>query len=404
MKIRHKITLWITAAGIIVSLAFSLVVFYEMTKQNYRQVDDELTATAENIFKIIKKSEAGRQDQAKLATEIFLDSRRYWIRVWRNDTLVYSSKMAQMIDLPLNFDKKRFSITVKFPRPEKIPGKKPYQKRTFRVRTAKIPSEIAPPGYQIYVALPLKKLMNELSEVLRFIVVGLSISTLLLVLLSYFLAGRILRPIRKITNLAQDIDENDLSRRIPLNQNPDELYDLSSAFNQMLDRLQYSFTRQKQLLADAAHELNTPLTSVHIFMEQSLCNPDLPAPFHQQLQQQQRVMQRIKRLLQDLMTLSRLEIGRKFKPESFNLKATATTVIEDFEPLLKEKNIALQSLTPETLNYFGDRALLRRLLINAISNAIKYNFQNGELNVTLEKSKGGVRLTITNTGEGKVTQ
>ncbi len=240
--------------------------------------------------------------------------------------------------------------------------------------------------------------MNELIEVLTFIVVGLSISTLLLILLSYFLAGRILRPIRKITNLAQDIDENDLSRRIPLNQNRDELYNLSSAFNLMLERLQYSFTRQKQLLADAAHELNTPMTSVHIFMEQSLSNPDLPAAFHRQLQQQQLVMQRIKRLLQDLMTLSRLEIGRKFKPETFNLKETTANILEDFGPLFKEKNIAIKNLMPETLTYFGDPALLRRLLINAISNAVKYNQQNGELSVTLEKSKAEIRLTVTNTG------
>ena len=398
MKIRTKITLWITSAGILVSLVFSLIVFYEMSEQVYRQIDDELTATAENIFEVIKESEARHIDQASLSTEIFLDSRRHWIRAWRADTLVYSSRMAQTIDLPLNSEKKRFSVRVKIPRKNSDPDKKPNKMRTFRIRSAKISSQTYPPGYRIYVALPMKKLREEIIEVNLFIWLGLSFSTILLILISYFLAGRILRPVRKITNLAREIDENDLTSRIPLNTSRDELYELASALNQMLDRLQYSFTRQKQFLADAAHELNTPMTSVQIFLEQGLLNRELPAPFHKDLLQQQQVMLRIKRLLQDLLTLSWLELGRKLKPETFDLKAMTTSVIEDFKPLVDEKNINLTSSLPKTLNYFGDPAQFHRVLVNAVDNAIKYNFANGKLIVRLEKRSETIRLSVTNSG------
>jgi len=397
MKIRSRITLWITSAGIIVSLVFSLIVFYEMAEQTYRQLDNELKATAKNVFKIIKETEAGNSDQASLSAEIFLDSQRYWIRAWRADTLVYSSRMAQLFDLPLNSEKKRFSVDIKIPRKSTDPDKKPFKKRSFRVRSAKISSQTVPPGYRIYVALPMKKFMEEMIEVALFISLGLLFSTFLLIIISYFLAGRILRPVRKITSLAREIDENDLSHRIPLNTSRDELYELSSALNQMLDRLQYSFTRQKQFLADAAHELNTPMTSVQLFMEQGLLNLELPASFYKGLQQQQQVMLRIKRLLQDLMTLSWLELGRKLKPETFDLKAITASVIEDFKPLIEVKSIELTSSLPETLNYFGDPAQLHRVLVNIIDNAIKYNSQSGKLIVRLEKLPETVRLTVTNT-------
>ncbi len=397
MKIRTKITLWITSAGVIVSLFFSLIVFFEMAEQTYDQLDNELTVAAQNIFKIIRKSEAGLIEQTSLASEIFLDNNRHWIRAWRDDTLVYTSRLGQSINLPLDSEKKRFTVSIKIPREGIDSDKKPYKELTFRVRSAKISSQKYPPGYRIYVAIPMKKFMEEMVEVIHFILLGLSFSTILLILISYFLAGRILKPVRKITSLAREIDENDLSHRIPLNSNRDELYELSSALNQMLDRLQYSFTKQKQFLADAAHELNTPMTSVQIFMEQGLLNRELPAPFYKDLQQQQHVMLRIKRLLQDLMTLSWLELGRKIKPETFDLKTATASIIEDFKPLIEVKEITLTSSLPETLNYFGDPAQLNRVLVNIIDNAIKYNSQSGKLIIKLEKLPETVRLTVTNT-------
>ena len=398
MKIRTKITLWITSAGIIVSLVFSLIVLYEMAEQTYEQLDDELKATVNNVFQIIKKNEAENRDQTSLSEKVFLDSRRYWIRAFRAGTPVYSSSLAQIIDLPLNPRKKKYSVSVTIPRDKIDLDQDRYNEVTFRVRSANVSAQHTPPGYRIYAALPMEDLEEEIIEVILFISLGLFFSTILLILISYFLAGRILRPVRQITSLAQEINENDLTCRIPLNSSQDELYDLSFALNQMLDRLQYSFTRQKQLLADAAHELNTPMTSVRLFMEQGLLNRELPAPFYKGLQQQQQVLMRIKRLLHDLMTLSWLELGRKLKPETFDLKAITASVIEDFKPLIDAKNIDLTSSMPERLNYFGDSAQLHRVLVNVIDNAIKYNFESGKLIVTLENMPETVRLTITNSG------
>ena len=107
MKIRSKISLWITGAGVLVSLIFSLIIFWEMVEQTYHQLDDELKATTQNVFKIIQQDEVNGVKHSSLASTVFLDSRRYWIRAWRADTLIYSSKLAQIIDLPIDSGKKR---------------------------------------------------------------------------------------------------------------------------------------------------------------------------------------------------------------------------------------------------------------------------------------------------------
>ncbi|MCD6534672.1 MAG: HAMP domain-containing protein [Deltaproteobacteria bacterium] len=397
MKIRSKISLWITGAGVLVSLIFSLIVLWEMVEQTYNQLDDELKATVHTVFNIVQQNEAMGIDSSP-ASDIFLDSRRYWIRAWRAETLIYSSRLARIIDLPIDPGKKKDTVNITVAQEKIDLDQDCHDEVTFRVRSVKIPAHKTPPGYRIQVALPMEELDEEIAEVCLIIILGLLFSTLLLIIISYFLAGRILRPVRKITDLAREIDENDLAGRIPLNSSRDELDDLSSALNQMLDRLQYSFSRQKQFLADAAHELSTPMTSVRIFMEQGLLNHELPAPFYKDLLQQQQVMLRIKRLLHDLMTLSWLELNRKLKPEIFDLKTMTASVIEDFKPLLDEKNIDLSSSLPETLNYFGDPSQLHRVLVNAVDNAIKYNYEGGKLIVTLENMSETVRLTVTNTG------
>ena len=255
MKIRTKISLWITAAGVLVSLIFSLIIFWEMVEQNYNQLDDELKATTRNVFKIVQQDEVEGAKHSSLAATVFLDGQRYWIRVWRADTLIYASRLARIIDLPIDPDKKKDTLSVTIPREKIDLDQDRFDEVSFRVRSIKISTHKAPPGYRIQVALPMEELDEEIVEVSLIIIFGLLFSTLLLIVISYFLAGRILKPVKQITYLARDINGKELADRIPLGSSRDELYDLSFELNQMLDRLQYSFKRQKEFIASAAHEL-----------------------------------------------------------------------------------------------------------------------------------------------------
>ena len=396
MKIRSKISLWITSAGVLVSLIFSLIVFYEMSEQIYRQLDDELKATVHTVFKIVKKSEAGDINQTSRSSDIFLDSRRYWIRAWRADKLVYSSRLAQIIDLPGNPHKKKATVSITVPKTIIDLDQDHNNEVTFRLRTAEVPARLAPPGYRIQVALPMEKLDEEIIEVALIIILGLIFSTLLLLFISYFLAGRILRPVRQITDLARDINGKDLAGRIPLGSSRDELYELSFALNQMLDRLQYSLNRQKEFIASAAHELNTPITNVRLFIEQNMHNLALPEPFRNNLIHQHEIMLRMGRLLRNLMVLSALEMKRKVHPENFDFRALIDSVIADFQPLFELKKIPLETRMPEQLSIYGDKEQLRRVMINLIENAIKYNKPTGKVTIDLEKVNHHLLLKIAN--------
>ncbi|HIE08094.1 MAG TPA: HAMP domain-containing histidine kinase, partial [Desulfarculaceae bacterium] len=323
-------------------------------------------------------------------------SRRYWIRVWRADTLVYSSQLAQIVDLPIDPDKKKFTVTVNVPIEKVDLDQGSSQEVAFRVRSIVISSGQITPGYRIQVALPIEELYDEIIEVSWIIILGLLFSTLILIIISYFLAGRILKPVEQITSLARKIDEKDLAVRIPLGSSHDELYELAFALNQMLDRLHYSFHRQKEFIASAAHELNTPITNVRIFVEQGINNSTLPEPFRNDLVRQNEVLLRMGRLLRSLMILSALEMKRKIHPENFDFRVMVDSVIVDFQSLFELKKNPLKIQMPEHLPYYGDEEQLRRVVVNLIDNAIKYSLSEGTITIELEKINHNIVLKIDN--------
>jgi len=396
MKIKTKISLWITGAGVLVSLIFSLIVFYEMSEQIWRQLDHELKATIRNVYSMVKDNETGNRGEAPLNPGFFLDQNLYWVKVWQENKLIYSSKLAKIIDLPVDFQQKKATSGIIIPKTTINLHQDSWNEVTFRIRRIKIPGTGNSPGYQIQAAIPMEKLDEEIKEVALIILLGLMLSCILFLSISYFLAERILAPIRHITDMAKEINSKDLAARIPLNVNRDELYELSFALNQMLDRLQYSFKHQKEFIANAAHELNTPIANMRLFVEQGINNHELPEPFRNDLIRQHEILLRSGRLLHNLMILSNLELKQTIKPNFFDFKELIISVIADFQPLFEVKKIPLTTKMPESLITWGDYEQLRRVVVNLVENAIKYNSPGAKIKIELKKIGHNLVLEISN--------
>ena len=137
---------------------------------------------------------------------------------------------------------------------------------TFRVRKSKI--AIDGKAYLVSAGRPVEEIKEELWDIVVGVVSGLAVSTLLLMVASYFVAGFILKPIRIINDQAREITEKHLDRRMPVTGARDEFNALSQTLNQVFDRLQHAFLRQKRLLADASHELKTPLTMMRLSVDE----------------------------------------------------------------------------------------------------------------------------------------
>ncbi len=395
MKIRNKITLWITGVGIITSLLFSLPVFLEMLGQPYRLIDADLKTVAKSVTAFLTVPHG--QNNKNLQTA--LPGKQYWIKAYdQNRHIIYRSDLSRYTDLPLRHGGKKYSVSAHIPREKIRLHQGPKDKVVFRVRVLDVNTDNF--SGTIQIARPIGKLTEEIREVTFGLIFGVILSTILLICISYFVAGRILKPINKINILAQEINEKTLDKRIPLGSNQDELHMLSSSLNRMFDRLQYSFIHQKQFIANASHELKTPITLIRLFWDETVRRQDLPASFQQQAMNQGKILLRMDRLVCNLLNLSALELKETLTPTNFDLAELIQSVLEDFAVVISVENIHMETNFPPALQMKGDRDMIRRFLINIIDNAIKYNHKNGTIKLVVEPAADVIHITCFNTGPG----
>jgi len=251
----------------------------------------------------------------------------------------------------------------------------------------------------VRIAKPIEKLEEELLGLGRHIAVSLALCTLVIILASYKLAGKILAPISGISRMVKEISEKSLYKRIPLSPNQDELQDLSIALNKMFDRLQYSFNLQKEFIGNASHELKSPITLLMLSQEEMLMNEELPLSANKSVMKQLDTTRRMSHLVRNLLDLSRLEQQETLDKKSVNLTALMDRVLDDYADLVTAKNITIKNQWPKDLLFNGDPEKLFRLFINLIDNGIRYNFEkDGFIFIEGKKLNSEIRLEISNTG------
>jgi signal transduction histidine kinase len=188
----------------------------------------------------------------------------------------------------------------------------------------------------------------------------------------YWLADRALRPVVAITEAARQISESDLSRRLNLDRD-DELGRLAGTFDQMLTRLQAAFERQRQFTADASHELRTPLTIVDLEASRALAAVRSPEEYKRVLSVIQSENAYMAALVNDLLTLSRIDAGRLvLEWEDVDLSDLALEVVERLTPLARRNAVELSAGELPELTVRGDRRYLMQAMANLVENAIKY--------------------------------
>ncbi|MFE9340615.1 sensor histidine kinase [Streptomyces sp. NPDC007063] len=234
--------------------------------------------------------------------------------------------------------------------------------------------------------------ITALEQMLLWSVIGLVLMTVLAALTGRWLAGRALRPVSVVTETALRMSEQSLDRRLALTGPDDELHRLADAFDFMTDRLQRSFDSQRRFVANASHELRTPLAVQRTTIEVGLADPltDDLAETREDLLTANREAEQ---LITSLLLLARSDRGLE-RTQKVDLAQETDTATSDLRHVAKEKGIALHTDSDAPERVTGDPVLLRHLVSNLVSNALRYNRTDGRVEVRLH----GRTLTVTNTG------
>jgi heavy metal sensor kinase len=248
---------------------------------------------------------------------------------------------------------------------------------------------------------------QQIQVVLHGLLLTLAIYTPFIVFLAigggYWLMRRSLRPVDEITERAEGITSSNLSERLPVIRTGDELERLSTALNRMIGRLEDAFQHINRFSADASHELRTPLTILQLELEGIVHNHPLSGALEEQIGSALEETHRMSRIVESLLTISRLDAGEaKLDRSHLDLCDLVTSTADEMRVLAQEKSIVLRTFTEERVCVEGDRTRLQQVVANLIDNAIKYTPEGGtvEVAVRIQREAGKAVLEVSDNGVG----
>lgn len=238
---------------------------------------------------------------------------------------------------------------------------------------------------------------KALGDLLWFSLIGLGAMTVLSAATGWIVAGRVLRPVRSITETARRASEEHLGERLALSGPQDELKELADTFDDMLERLDRAFGAQKRFVANASHELRTPLTVMRTSIDVTLAKPARsPEQLEAMAERVRRAIDRAERTIDALLTLAVSDQGTTLE-EPVDLATAAEDALDDSAAAIAGRGLQVAStLDPAVAR--GDPSLLERMVANLVDNAVRHNEPGGWIRVVTGTAQGRAFLEVTNSG------
>jgi heavy metal sensor kinase len=214
------------------------------------------------------------------------------------------------------------------------------------------------------------------------------------------MARAALRPVDEMARAARRIDAEALARRITVRGTGDELDRLAETLNGMLERLENTFAGMRRFSADAAHELRTPLTALKGTLEVALRSERSGVEYRAALTSALEEVERLVRLAEDLLLLSRSSAGPESPRAHVELEALVLDVADVGARLAKDGGVAVRVGTVAPVAVLGDAGALRRALLNLVENGVKYTPAGGRVEISVAALAGEAVIAVEDTGPG----
>lgn len=253
----------------------------------------------------------------------------------------------------------------------------------------------------LQVGISLKETYRELNQLLVVMVLS---GVLLLILASSgggLIINRALHPVKSVVKTARKISADDLSLRIDAENRGGEIGELIETFNDMIRRLEISVNRIRQFSGDVSHELRTPLTIIRGEVEVLLRKPRRHEEYIDTLNSVLEESQRMEKIIDDLLFLSRVEGLDKSKlQKKVDLEEVVADAVESRIHIIKKKGLKLEADKLDPVTITGSRDLLERMTANLVDNAVRYTPEKGRVAIELKKEAGRAVLKVSDTGIG----
>ena len=378
-------TLWYAGVLALLIIAFAAITYFSVSRILTQETDENLSAMSKNFASAVRSEQTTEDDKLSESEAIaeaikefkFQD---FQIFVFSNDGKLIAK--TSDVNFPSDFPDNSYT-TFQF------------NNQTFRVFSTSL--KLSEKEYKLLIYRDLAEQSKIKTRLSNIFLIAVPLVLLSAIWLGYLLAKRSLKPVSEMSRQAKSISANNLHSRLLVKNERDEIGSLASVFNDLLERLENSFELQRRFMADASHELRTPLAIVRGESEVALAKENRP---REDLRESLAIVndesKRLTKIVEDLFTLSRADAGQfKTNFKQVYLDEILADCVRSLRRLAEKRQISINLSTIET-EISGDEQLLRRLFLNLLDNAVKYNREGGNISVNLANNI----VTISDTGFG----
>ena len=405
-SVRVRLTLWYAAVLTCVLVAMAFATYFLLRQDSAHRTDTAIVEMADSFLTTVKAEsrDATGPDGLKTAIEEAIAEHKY-----RDTVFVVLDQEGKIVassgDLLLKQPPSALVEILQEAMGRGEIGVRPF--RTVRLRDEVHRSYVRrfSIGKEEYTLLVLQSLHRQ-REFLESLITAFGLAIPLAILLAsgggYFLARRSLSPVVEMSTQAGRIGADNLHQRLPIRNAQDELGHLAASFNNLLDRLDQSFEQQRRFMADASHELRTPVAILCGEADVTLSQPSRsPEDYRASLDILRAEAERLKHIVEDLFTLARADAGQHpLTLSNFYLDELIAECSRSMKTLAAAKQITLTCKASKELPIQADEALLRRMIVNLLDNAVKYTSPSGTVSVSCDAEDSRYVMTVCDTGQG----
>jgi heavy metal sensor kinase len=399
--VRARLTLWYVSVLAIILLLVGGLIYILLARALYSRIDDSLQSVMAIAMTSLANDLAEGQDMedAARSTAAELSSRRQMVAVYDPaGRLLAEEGRAKHLAFAL-------------PPPGAIPTddlmfltvgetRDDDDRHRLAIRLVSIPPSHT--KYIVVVGNPLEPTDEELESLREILGYVVPMALIVAGFGGWFLARQSLSPVVAMADRARRIGVENLSGRLPVVNPRDELGRLAETFNDLLGRLEASMTQQRQFMADASHELRTPVATARTAASVALQKPRRDErEYRETLHIVEQQTTRLSRIVDDMFTLARADAGNyPLHQTPMYLDEVVDEVVRSARVLAAAKGVSVQSSAISSATFSGDEDLIRRLLVNLIDNAVRYAPRGSTVQTELERTPAGYSISISDKGPG----
>lgn len=411
-SIRSKLTAWYVTVLASVLVVFGVGIYITLSNVLYVRIDDGLRTLIDIAISSLTHEAGEGQSPREAAASTVSDpyGENQSIAIYTDGGALLADRLAEraladsqelvttITDAPPLTLPRIDDITDRRPHVDTVPAGPDHEAYRRAIRRVQIGSN----DYIIVAGQSLRQTEEDLALLQRILLYTIPAAVAIAGIGGWFLARKSLSPVVAMAERAARMSAENLGGRLPVVNQKDELGRLASTFNALFGRLETSFAQQRQFMADASHELRTPIATARTAASVTLQEQNRSeTEYRDALRIVEDQTRRLTRLVEDMFTLARADAGQyPLQRGTFYLDELADEVARAGSVLGSRKNVTVEVSAPTGMTFLGDEDLLRRMLLNLVDNAIRHTSPGSTVQMTLTDTNGEYLITVSDMGPG----